>query len=42
MLDAMESGEIPDSIRWDGVLREVRRASGGRGFSEWRLDEPPP
>jgi hypothetical protein len=40
ILDAMESGEIPDSIRWDGVVREVRRASGGRGFAEWRLDEP--
>jgi hypothetical protein len=41
ILDDLESGEIPDSVRWDGVVREVRRASGGRGFAEWRLDEPP-
>ena len=40
ILDALETGELPDSVRWDGVLREVRRASGGRGFAEWRLDEP--
>jgi hypothetical protein len=40
ILDGLESGEWPSSIRWDGVVREVRRASGGRGFSEWRLDEP--
>jgi len=40
ILDALESGELPDSVRWDGVVREVRRASGGRGFAEWRLDEP--
>jgi hypothetical protein len=40
LLDALESGEIPSAVRWDGVVREVRRASGGRGFAEWRLDEP--
>lgn len=40
ILDALESGEIPEAVRWDGVVREVRRASGGRGFKEWRLDEP--
>jgi hypothetical protein len=40
ILDALESGELPGSVPWDGVVREVRRASGGRGFSEWRLDEP--
>ena len=40
ILDALESGELPESVRWDGVVRQVRRASGGRGFSEWRLDEP--
>jgi hypothetical protein len=39
LLDAVESGELPESIPWDGVVREVRRASGGRGFREWRLDE---
>jgi hypothetical protein len=41
ILDAMESGEIPDSVAWDGVVGQVWRASGGRGFREWRLDEPP-
>jgi hypothetical protein len=40
ILDALESGEIPSGVGWDGVVREVRRASGGRSFSEWRLDEP--
>jgi hypothetical protein len=40
ILDALESGALPESIPWDGVVREVRRASGGRGFKEWRLDEP--
>jgi len=40
ILDALDSGELPADARWDGVLREVRRASGGRGFGEWRLDEP--
>jgi hypothetical protein len=41
ILDALEAGEIPAGIPWDGVVREIRRASGGRGFAEWRLDEPP-
>jgi hypothetical protein len=40
ILDALDSGELPADARWDGVVREVRRASGGRGFGEWRLDEP--
>jgi len=40
VLDAIEAGELPDSVPWEGVVREVRRASGGRGFAEWRLDEP--
>ena len=39
ILDALESGELPGSVPWDGVVREVRRASRGRGFAEWRLDE---
>jgi hypothetical protein len=42
LLDAIDAGELPRSVRWDGVPRAVRRASGGRGFSEWRLDEPLP
>jgi hypothetical protein len=40
ILDAVEAGELPAGIPWDGVVREIRRASGGRGFAEWRLDEP--
>jgi len=39
VLDRIDSGEIPPDVRWAGVVREVRRASGGRGFAEWRLDE---
>jgi len=27
------------SVRWEGIPAAVRRASGGRGFAEWRLDE---
>ncbi len=30
------------SIRWDGIPGAVRRASGGRSFGEWRLDEGAP
>jgi len=41
VLDRIDSGEIPPDVRWAGVVSTVRRASGGRGFSEWRLDEPP-
>ncbi|MGA8542905.1 MAG: hypothetical protein WB947_05125 [Thermoplasmata archaeon] len=40
ILDAIESGELPESVPWEGVVGEVWRASGGRGFREWRLDEP--
>ena len=42
LLDAIDAGELPEGARWDGVTHAVRRASGGRGFSEWRLDEPLP
>ena len=40
VLDRIDSGEIPPEVRWAGVVRAVRRAGGGRGFAEWRLDEP--
>jgi hypothetical protein len=40
VLDRVDSGELPPDVRWAGVPRSVRRASGGRGFKEWRLDEP--
>ena len=40
LLDRVDSGEIPLDVPWDGVVSAVRRASGGRGFKEWRLDEP--
>lgn len=41
ILDALDRGDLPAGVRWDGVPRAVRRASGGRGFAEWRLDEIP-
>jgi len=41
VLDRIDRGEIPEGIPWDGLGGELRRASGGRGFREWRLDEPP-
>lgn len=40
VLDDLEAGTLPPGVPWDGVLREIRRASGGRGFAEWALDEP--
>lgn len=39
VLDAIDRGEIPGGVPWDGLLGEIRRASGGRGFGEWRLEE---
>lgn len=42
VLDRRDAGELPDGIPWDGLFRELRRASAGRGFREWRLDEPGP
>lgn len=41
ILDALEAGTLPAEARWEGVPRAVRRASSGRGFAEWRLDEAP-
>jgi len=40
VLDALDRGDLPQGIAWSGVARTVRRASGGRSFREWRLDEP--
>jgi hypothetical protein len=39
VLDRIDSGEIPREVRWGGIVRVVRQASGGRSFAEWRLDE---
>lgn len=39
VLDRIDSGELPTDVPWGGVVSAVRRASGGRGFAEWRLDE---
>ncbi|MCI4364671.1 MAG: hypothetical protein L3K10_01205 [Thermoplasmata archaeon] len=39
VLDAIERGDVPSGLPWSGVPGTVRRASGGRGFREWRLDE---
>lgn len=39
VLDALERGDLPVGLRWDNVPGEVRRASHGRKFREWRLDE---
>ncbi len=35
-----ESGSASEGPRWTGVPGAVRRASGGRAFREWTLDEP--
>jgi len=39
LLDDLEQGVRPTGVRWDDVAREIHRASGGRRFAEWRLDE---
>ena len=41
-LDRIDAGELPAGLRWDGLFGALRRASGGRKFAEWRLDEPAP
>lgn len=40
-LAALDGGELPGAVRWSGVVAEVRRASAGRRWREWRLDERP-
>jgi hypothetical protein len=42
LLEAIDRGELPPGVPWSDVVREARRASGGRGFAEWRLDETGP
>ena len=42
ILGALERGTIPEGLPWDHVPGSVRRASHGRGFREWRLDESEP
>ncbi|HTT14199.1 MAG TPA: hypothetical protein VMG81_00220 [Thermoplasmata archaeon] len=42
VLTSLDRGELPASVAWDAVPSAVRRASRGRGFAEWRLDEPGP
>jgi hypothetical protein len=39
ILRAIDRGDIPASVGWEDVPGAVRRASGGRRFAEWRLDE---
>jgi hypothetical protein len=39
LLDGLERGDVPSGLAWDGVPGSVRRASRGRRFREWRLDE---
>ncbi len=37
---ALDAGELPVAVSWSGVLGAVARASAGRRYREWRLDEP--
>lgn len=39
ILDALEAGDLPAGLSWNSVPGSVRRASHGRKFKEWRLDE---
>jgi len=42
ILDSLERGDLPEGLAWDAVPSSVRRASHGRKFREWRLDEGEP
>ena len=42
VLDALDRGDVPTGLAWDSVPGAVRRASNGRRFREWRLDEAGP
>jgi len=35
----LDRGVLARGVRWSSVPSAVRRASAGRGFAEWRLDE---
>jgi len=35
----LDDGVLVPGVRWSSVPSAVRRASAGRGFAEWRLDE---
>jgi len=39
ILEQLARGAIPSGVGWEGVLRMVRRASGGRGFAEYTIEE---
>ncbi len=38
-LRELDGGGLPAGVPWSGVVGAVRRASGGRSFGEWSLDE---
>jgi len=38
-LHQLAVGELPAGLEWSGLPGARRRASGGRGFGEWRLEE---
>ena len=39
LLVDLDQGLLPPGVRWSSVASAVRKASAGRGFAEWRLDE---
>jgi len=41
-LEDLDRGVLTSGIRWSSIPAEVWRASGGRGFREWRLEELDP
>jgi hypothetical protein len=42
VLADIDRGVRPAGLPWNDVHAEIRRASAGRWFGEWRLDEEPP
>ncbi|MGI0139743.1 MAG: hypothetical protein ACREBT_01110 [Thermoplasmata archaeon] len=38
-LDAVDRGELPREVHWDGLFHDLRRLSGGRRYREWTLEE---
>ena len=41
-LDAIDSGELPPGVAWDGWPASLRRLSAHRGYREWTIEEAAP
>ncbi len=41
-LDAVDAGELPPDVAWDGLPAIRRRLSSRRGYREWTIEESAP